>query len=137
MAQQTTSTPLHNSTVSRVRDVMSISCEGLAGTSLVVGASVDALCKALYRQIKATVPGYVYRTMPDLLEAPTRARDIRVRLIVKRQTENMTVQLEWYKGSENTPQKGPVVRLTSSEDATDAIARVLGETPGFTAGVRR
>lgn|GEM_PF-6077901 len=120
------------STISLERKVLSISCKGALSAP-----EHDALCKALYRQIKDIVPGYVYRLTPDLDAAPTRVGDVRVKLNVTVHLRTMTMQLEWYSGSQIVPQKGPAIESgplpQTPREATDAVTVLLNETPRFRA----
>ena len=128
MAEQVETT-IRNS-ISRERNVISISCQGEDGDLH------DALCKALYRQIKNIIPGYVVRRMPNLSAAPTRAKDVRVRLITMEEVGNMTLQMEWYRGSSKIPDRGPAVHFAhpvadTPQSAMDAVTVLLDQTPGF------
>lgn len=120
-----------SSTVSRARDVLSVSCEGVPQD-----ARGEALCRSLYRQIKGTVPGYVYRRVPAFDDAPARRGDVRVRLVVLTPGEDMTLQLEWYSGARVTPVRGSVIRVDQAatpEEITDALEQLVSGAAGFRA----
>jgi hypothetical protein len=172
MAQQTppsitrdaTLKSTHAVPVSRVRDVISITCGGThdtgidsglgSGRAILPAALHDALCTTLYRQIKDKVPGYAYRRMPDLSAAPTRAGDVRVRLVVQHPAEKgaegmarrIALHLEWYVADAQTPQRGPVLEVAPAAQTvpglSNAVTTLLRMTPllskkaGFNARMR-
>tara|TARA_R110002072_G_scaffold19117_2_gene71359 strand:+ start:1044 stop:1517 length:474 start_codon:yes stop_codon:yes gene_type:complete len=130
--QKTTS---NQSTVSRALPVMSISCTG-GDQDL-----RDALCKAFYRQISDTVPGYVFRQFPDLSDAPTRATDLRVLVVVQTGSNELKVRLQWRKGPQAQPDEGPELlfernAMATPQALTDVVKMLLKHTPDFMAQTR-